>query len=398
MKIYLLIIFIFITAIGKTQNVGIGTLIPAERLHVTFTDNSNKNVIYGYANQTANFDYQNTGVAGFGEGNGVSGSGGWGYGFGMKGIGSTNSYGAVGVYAGLGTSIPIPSIGNNYYALLADAGASAANRYAGIFMGGNVGIGTFNPTQTLDVTGRMHLSDGVIQRGGLPITATSDLGLYSRISGNYIRFVTNAAPIRFYSDDNIGSNANMTIEANGNVGIGTTTPVNKLDVAGAVNITGPLKISGNTGASGQVLQSNGVAAPAWVSPTNSLYSNMVHLDQSSGVNLTTGAYVDLPGLTYTFSLSSNARVITSFYIHYYAASCFGCGNSTGRVYINVDGGRPYFFDHTINNAAFDGNAASTILNLGTGSHTIKLEIYKTTGPDLTAGLLNSFMDLVIVKQ
>ncbi|MCD6366275.1 MAG: hypothetical protein J7L46_01905 [Bacteroidales bacterium] len=99
---------------------------------------------------------------------------------------------------------------------------------------GNVGIGTDDPIQTLDVDGRMNLTSGVIQRGGDAIISTSDLGLYSRVYHSWMRFVTNDAPIRFYSDDGAGSEANMTIEANGKVGIGTDNPQAKLEVAGDI--------------------------------------------------------------------------------------------------------------------------------------------------------------------
>jgi hypothetical protein len=81
-------------------------------------------------------------------------------------------------------------------------------------------------------TGGLKVDAGVIQRGGAPITSTSDLGLYSRLSGNFLRLVTNAAPIRFYSDDDRGTTPNVTFESNGDVGIGTgnNTPGNRLDV------------------------------------------------------------------------------------------------------------------------------------------------------------------------
>ncbi|MBI5218322.1 MAG: hypothetical protein HY958_05275 [Bacteroidia bacterium] len=95
---------------------------------------------------------------------------------------------------------------------------------------GNVGIGIGNPIQNIDVNGRMNITNGVIQRGGTAITSTSDLGLYSRIAGNYMRFVTNNAPIRFYSDDDAGTNVNMTIESNGNVGIGVNNPQSDLSL------------------------------------------------------------------------------------------------------------------------------------------------------------------------
>lgn len=64
---------------SSAQSVGIGTTIPQERLHVIHTGDVNKNAVYGFANQTSgSTDFQNTGVAGFGQGNGAPG--GFGYG------------------------------------------------------------------------------------------------------------------------------------------------------------------------------------------------------------------------------------------------------------------------------------------------------------------------------
>jgi len=64
---------------------------------------------------------------------------------------------------------------------------------------GNLGIGTSTPIQTLDVNGGINVGQGVIQQGGTQIPNTKDLGLYS-LDGLHMRFVTNNAPFRFFSD------------------------------------------------------------------------------------------------------------------------------------------------------------------------------------------------------
>jgi hypothetical protein len=95
------------------------------------------------------------------------------------------------------------------------------------YVTGNVGIGDFSgststPLQTLDVQGRINVANGVIQRGGTAITGTNDLGLYSRVSGNWIRYVTNAAPHVWFTDDGTGTTARMQLDATGNLSVPTT--------------------------------------------------------------------------------------------------------------------------------------------------------------------------------
>lgn len=163
----------------STGNVGIGTTTPTEKLNVTQTADANKNVIYGYANQTSSVtDYQNAGVTGFGQGNGVFGASGYGFGIGVKGTGSVNSYGAIGVYASLGISVPIINLGNYYCAVYADASTTVGiTKYAGVFLNGNVGIGTAAPTYQFQLS-----TDGAAKPSTNTWTVASDARLKKDIS------------------------------------------------------------------------------------------------------------------------------------------------------------------------------------------------------------------------
>ena len=131
-------------------------------------------------------------------------------------------------------------------------GTSSTNRSDAMVMlkSGNTGFGVSNPQARLHINGRMILNNGVIQRGGVPITATSDLGLYSRVAGNWIRFVTNDGSFVFFTGDGnngIGSNERMRITNTGIVGIGTTNPStnSRLDVNGNIRTSGQIIISTN---------------------------------------------------------------------------------------------------------------------------------------------------------
>jgi len=126
----------------SSGNLGIGTSIPTQPLHVFKNSDVNKSVVFGEARQiSTGIDYQNIGVQGYGRG----GSGSWGYGVGIMGIGDqANSYFATGVYAGLGTA-PLASYISDQ-ALFSNGNGLG---YAGVFTGGNVGIGSLNPTRAL---------------------------------------------------------------------------------------------------------------------------------------------------------------------------------------------------------------------------------------------------------
>jgi hypothetical protein len=91
-----------------------------------------------------------------------------------------------------------------------------------LFTGGNVGIGTTSPQQALDVNGNVNIGGTLIIHSILAADLTTDP----------LIFQTNNIP-------------RMTIALAGNVGIGTSTPAQALDIAGGLNVSQIASIGGN---------------------------------------------------------------------------------------------------------------------------------------------------------
>lgn len=122
------------------------------------------------------------------------------------------------------------------------------------------------------------------------ITTTSGPAT-SRISFHSRTGMTNANPAT-------GTLAENMVLDGKNLGIGTTTPEQALDVTGNIKFSGALMPNGLAGTSGQVLQSNGAgAAPTWVNASASLGWSLGGNAVSSAQNLGTTTNVDLPFIT-----------------------------------------------------------------------------------------------------
>jgi hypothetical protein len=112
------------------------------------------------------------------------------------------------------------------------AGAAAVERVR--FMGnGNVGIGITTPLQKLQVDGVVGspASVGVTQSGIFRISNTTD----NAVLDFGIRIAGNGAWIQSTDETSLAANYSLLLNPNGgNVGIGTTAPVQKLDIRGYV--------------------------------------------------------------------------------------------------------------------------------------------------------------------
>ena len=173
-----------------TGSVGIGTASPFDMLDVTGNIRINDGDIF------------------FRGGTDIAHGLGW-YGdgtrpFGGVGVGGPVLYGSTG--GGLGTS----------------SGTQNVALYWN--QAGSVGIGTTSPAQKLEVNGTVLSSGFALNNTNTKI---------SSLTTNNIDFVTNNA-------------ARVRIDPSGNVGIGTTAPTAKLEVAGDAKINGNLTVTGTT--------------------------------------------------------------------------------------------------------------------------------------------------------
>jgi hypothetical protein len=216
------LVVIFVTlSLSKgifSQNVGIGTATPSSKLHVKGTGSGTQIVLEENAGSILRISNEPSGT---------------------------------GPYIGTTTNNPLSLVTNNSAKLT-------------ISTAGNIGIGQSSPTSPL------HFSN----------TLGSKIALWGA-NPNHYGIGIQAFQMQFYTpantDDFVFGHGNssslietMRIKGNGNIGIGTNNPLTTLDVNGDVNIQNRLFINNSTGNDGQVLVSNGNAAPSW---QNVAYSN-----------------------------------------------------------------------------------------------------------------------------
>jgi hypothetical protein len=225
--------------------------------------------------------------------------------------------------------------------------AAGKNIYLGyyqardIFMnpgGGKVGIGNSNPGYQLDISNRMRIRSG----GNSGVSA----GLWLNNNAN-----TETAFIGMEDDTHVGI---LGVGAGWKFGMNTQT--------------GALKINGSEGQAGQVLTSGGgAAAPGWGSVSSWIFNNIQQNTQTGSAVAVCCVGVDLPGMgpySVVMTISATSKLIISNTAQMESLYCLGCGTSYGTVgtYIHKDGGTAVFAQ--VDGKGNAGNASITTLSSG----------------------------------
>lgn len=143
----------------------------------------------------------------------------------------------------------------------------------------------------------------------------------------------------------------------------------------AVKPTGALAVSGNVGAPGQVLTSNGAGSAYWssVGAFNIVYQS------TSSVDAVPNQMLDVPGLEANFTLSTNAQVVFNLKIGYNSNYCLACAQNEVvlGLYKNVVGGTEFVQDVSGGGHGYPwtGNTLTSgpiVVNLTPGTYSYKV--------------------------
>ena len=155
--------------------------------------------------------------------------------------------------------------------------------YTGTLIAGNIGIGTTAPTALLDVNGTASVSALTI-RGSSP-------GYINQINGNSLIFRTSVGGTAVLNEV-------MTISNSGNIGIGTTSPLAKLDVRGLSGTSPAASMSAQSSFASLIIDNSGAGDLFTASKSGSTKFTITNAGGIQlGLNTGTSAQCLLGGVT-----------------------------------------------------------------------------------------------------
>lgn len=329
----LIVSTLFFSTTLLAQNVGIGTTTPVNKLSVVGSVNIVDSLAIGTEtpenNLTVNGSMNVDGILGVGTANppnefSVVGEANITDRLGIGIITAPNELSVVGQAnitdkLGIGTETP----------------ENELSVYGNADISNKLGIGTANPTTTLDVIGTIKMTDGTQGEG--KVMTSDETGIASWETPAWTKV------------ENDISNSNS-----GNVGVGTSTPSEKLEVNGRVKAKG--------------------------------YKNTIYSAGGLNVGNTTlsgNNWQDVPSLSVTFTLEEATTIIASYTISTYHSN--GNGNNNGDGYsvtrIMIDGSEVNrnfmgINDHGEWERLYHNHNGQYFTELAAGDHTIKIQ-YRT---------------------
>lgn len=239
----------------------------------------------------------------------------------------------------------------------------------------NIGIGNPTPSSRVDInnnsTLRPHLTlldsfaNGLGRLRFRNLTNNRSIEAVGYTFSNFAR--------DSYLDIQSDSVFIATFQGNGNMGVGVQSPTDRLHLNGNLNMNGLIRLNGNSGQAGQVLTSNGNAAPTW---------------QPAQMNYPTNGRLMLPVLTTNLPnrVDDSLNLGTPIYNTYGPAITVG----TNTITFNESGlyeieGRLYFTPGNVgyNPLSSENSFASLKLNTNYGSSTFNyLMIYEKVDAEL----------------
>lgn len=292
------------------SNIGIGTASPASKLHITTSTGNQEHLRMENLN-----------------------SGGWGkfimYNDNVLNYHTFTKYGSAvaGTYGGASALFPYANLlvfgSNNSPTVLANGsnigfatvnGATASFKFIAVQSTGNVGLGG-NATPSTNVQiNRTDATGDTLKITNNTTGHTAADGLDIRTTGNNADIINRENGILTLGTNNL---ERVRIDAAGNIGIGTTSPSTKLDIAGQV------KISGGTPGLGKVLTSDATGLATWQTPT-------------TGTTYTAGTGITIAGnvISNSGDLSNTNEIQTLSLV----GSTLSLSNGGGSVTLPAGGG------------------------------------------------------------
>ncbi len=369
-----IILFVLVSTASQlqAQNVGIGTTTPQFKLDVNGrmrirSEGSNTGSAGIWLNNNANnaspvfVGMESDNVVGF------------------YGVGSPNGWGltmnTVTGNIGIGTSVPgfplnFPSTVGDKISLYGNSGTHYGFGIQGSLLqihtstsGDNIAFGYGNSSS---FTERARIiNDGEI---GMEVTGRLRLKTGTETAGIWFANTQNAG--RAFA----GLQSDSTIGFFGNTGSGWAFLMNTR--------TGALSIGGSFGQAGQVITNNGNGSAAtWASPSRELYNNTIKIQGVTDVLIDQGfTFIDVPGLTYTFTVAANARLLIHHNVYANSVVCSGCGGTGNRIdlqlFVNGNGLGMHKYLLAYGNQMTISGVSMTSLSAGTYTVNVKA---KATG-------------------